>query len=221
VVTGTVVLPKEGNVADFMKENFDLSGLSVRVTKAWSEDVPAVVEKLETAVGLTGEDYAEEYNLSRGRKTVEVVKLYPWYNKEFLFGYPALCLLGPKEGSLDDIKRKRLTDLKRWEGHLSSDDDRAGKLLTICINSKWRRIAEAYLERKLTPRNGCAIYYEVLAIKGETEERFKDGGIDLVVEVVCKGNGAMAAGLKPYEVIFLNRGVVAVASKNYLSQQRR
>lgn len=209
------MLPKEGNVAEFVRENFDLSGLSVRVTKAWSEDIPACVDSLERAVGLTGEDYAKEYNLSRGRETVEVVKLYPWYNKDFLFGYPALCLLGPKEGGFEDIPKKRLRDVvnSSWRWELYADKDKLeSKRLRVCVNSKWRRIAEAYLRNEIEVRRGYSIE-RILAVRGETEERFKDGGIDLVVEVVCKGNGATAAGLKPYDVIFLNRGVVAIAKK--------
>lgn len=209
------MLPKEGNVEDFVKENFDLSGLSARVTKAWSEDIPAVVDSLEAAVGLTGEDYAEDYNLSKGRKAVEIVELYPWYDKDFLFGYPALCLLGPKEGSLEDIPKKRLRDVVNgsWRLELYADENELGsKRLRVCVNSKWRNIAETYLKSTIEVRKDYSID-GILSVKGETEERFKDGGIDLVVEVVCKGNSAIAAGLKPYDVIFLNRGVVAIAKK--------
>ncbi len=172
--------------------------MSVRVTRAWSEDIPAVVESLEGAVGLTGEDYLEDYNLSRGRKAVEAVRLYSWYNSEFLFGYPALCLLGPEKGSVGYAADERLRG--------------AVKRVNVCINAKWRNIAAAYLKNVIEGRKGCVID-RILAVKGETEERFRDGGIDLVVEIVCRGNGAIAGGLKPYDVIFLNRGVVAVAKK--------
>ncbi len=142
------------------------------------EDVTLLVEKLsqkgKKCVGLTGEDLYFEYKLKNPLGGSGVLARVPWKSKEGnLFPRPSLCLLGPQGKKLKDL----------------------GGTLVVAVNSKYEKTAERYL--KMLGTKGYA--FEMLLLKGATEEAAKVGLADLVVDIVLSGRSAQEAGLRVYD----------------------
>jgi phosphoribosyl-ATP pyrophosphohydrolase len=156
-----------------------------KVVKVRGEDVPVFVERLisnkEIAIGLTGEDLFYEYNLANN-SSLELIEKIEWYNPEFIYKKPTLCLLGPKDKSLENILQ----------------DPR------ICINSKYKFISDKYLE--VLEKKGYNS--EKIYTSGATEEFYSSGLSNLVIDIVCTGSSIKKAGLRVYDKIFSSDIVV-------------
>ncbi len=173
-----LVLPKNSGLTSYrlLFEEMPNETITVR-----AEDVPKIVEKLakkgSKSFGVTGEDLFKEYQIESGGGIVKQVGKIPWNGSKTLFGKPTLCLLGPKKRSLASFDK--------------------ADTLTVAINSKYKRISEDYLSKL----ESQGFKFEKLVLNGCTENTYRAGEADLVIEVVVSGESAIIAGLKVYETI--------------------
>ena len=156
-----------------------------RIIISKGEDIPFVVEELsrngKKIIGLTGRDLFEEYNLSRGKTNLKVLKTISWDDKSALFGKPVLCLLGPKGKKLKDLAEN----------------------LKVCINIKYKNLAKRYLAALNGNRNFTSVY-----LSGSTESAYSMGISDLVIDIVYTGSSIRDAALEVYDKIFESDFVV-------------
>ena len=165
-------------------KKYDFYGKIIEVR---GEDVPLVVSEIaktgDEAVGITGEDLFAEFKLKDKDSKLEVIEKINWDDKEFIFRKPTLCLLGPKEKKFEDLSKK----------------------IKICINSKYKNIAEGFCKSYFEEKG---YFLEKIYAKGATEEFFSAGVADLIIDIVCSGKSAEEAGLRVYEKIFASDIVV-------------
>ena len=92
--------------------------------EARGEDIPFIVDQIkENVFGLTGEDLFKEYLLENKNSRIKILEKIEWYDKKAPFKKPTLCLLGPSDKDITSIPKKQ----------------------KICINKKYKNIAEKYL----------------------------------------------------------------------------
>jgi phosphoribosyl-ATP pyrophosphohydrolase len=152
------------------------------------EDIPQFIEISDKRIiGITGEDLFKEYNLKYPKTNLGIIERINW--NKLSFTSPRLCLLGPKEKIIENL----------------------GKELKICINEKYKRIAETFLVKLKSIKK---IKFEKIYFKGSTEEIYKQGMVDLVIDIVFSGESAKRYGLKVYEEIF-NSQIVIIGKKDY------
>ena len=155
------------------------------------EDIPFIVEELskngKKVIGLTGKDLLKEYELSKYNTKLVVLKTIAWLDKNALFGKPVLCLLGPKNKSLEDLP----------------------KSLKVCINSKYKNLAKKYLN--LLESSGYT--FVKIYLSGSTEAAYSNGLSDLVIDIVYTGASMRKANLEVYDKIFESDFVI-VGVKN-------
>ncbi|MDP2925655.1 MAG: phosphoribosyl-ATP diphosphatase [Nanoarchaeota archaeon] len=148
-----------------------------KIIEVRGEDVPEFIEKFlnigANAVGITGEDLFEEYKLRKTKTSLDVIKRLVWYNENFIYKKPTLCLLGDKDKSKESIPRNP----------------------RICINSKYKLLSEKFLKYK-------NIDYTPIYANGSTEKYYTYGIADLVIDIVCTGKSIEESGLKVYDKIF-------------------
>ena len=138
---------------------------------------------------MTGYDLLKEYQLKKYNSKIKILKRIIWKDKKALFGKPVLCLLGPKNKSLEDFPKK----------------------LRICINSKYKNISKKYLN--LLEEKGFS--FKKLYISGSTETVY-NGISDLVIDIVYTGNSMKNANLKIYDKI-MESDFVVIGTKIYES----
>ena len=157
-----------------------------RIVKSRGEDVPFIVDEFskngKNAIGLTGKDLLKEYEMSNYETKLSVLKTIPWCDNNAMFKKPVLCLLGPKNKTLDDMPKK----------------------LKVCINSKYRNIAKKFLNLLEDKGFSFVKFY----LSGSTEAAYSSGLSDLVVDIVYTGNSIRLANLQVYEKIYESDFVV-------------
>jgi ATP phosphoribosyltransferase len=145
------------------------------------EDVPLIVSRLikqsKKVIGITGEDLFKEFLLKERDTKIRILKRIVWKDKSNILGKPALCLLGPKNRSMNDLPKK----------------------LKICVNKKYKELAKKTCTN-LLENKGYQI--EKIYASGATEEFFSNGVVDLVIDIVYSGKSAEKAGLKIYDKLF-------------------
>ncbi len=176
-----IVLPKNSGLKQYREIAIALLNLeNNEKLEVRGEDVPFWVEELlkkgKKAIGITGQDLYKEYCIKNYNTTTKIIKLLDWDDSNALFRKPVLCLLGPKEKSLDTMPRKA----------------------KICISEKYRFIAKKYLNL-LEERGFC---FEKLYVNGSTESTFATGLADLIIDIVYSGRSIESAGLCVYDKIF-------------------
>ena len=187
------VVPNNKSLAGYAADvlNFLGSELKENVIKSRGEDIPFIIEELShdgrSAIGLTGNDLLKEYELSKEKTNLVVLKKFAWFDKNAIFGKPVLCLLGPKNKKLDELPDK----------------------LKVCINSKYRNLAEAYLKK--LEINGCI--FKKIYLAGSTEAAYSSGLSELVIDIVYTGASIRNANLEVYDKIFESDFVV-IGAKN-------
>jgi ATP phosphoribosyltransferase len=158
---------------------------NTRLVKVRGEDVPLFVENLinkgKKVIGITGEDLFNEFKL-KSNSQMGVIEKIIWSDSRFIFEKPTLCILGPKEKKLEDLSKN----------------------LKICINSKYKEIANNFL----TSLEEKGYFIDKIYTSGATEEFYSSGISDLVIDIVCTGSSIEKAGLKVYEKIFSSDIVV-------------
>lgn len=176
-----VVVPKNSGLERCRELAKVISKEKTTIQEIRGEDVPLFVENLvkkgKKAIGITGEDLFMEFILKAKNTNLKMVKREIWNEKEYLFGKPTLCLLGPKEKSLEDM----------------------GKNIRICINAKYKELAKKKCTNILENKR---YRIEKIYASGATEEFYAKGIVDMVIDIVCSGKSVEKAGLYVYEKLF-------------------
>ena len=133
-------------------------------------------------IGLTGRDFLKEYELSRYKNKLIILKTISWDDSKAIFGKPVLCLLGPKGKKLEDLP----------------------KILRVCINSKYKNLAKKYLN--ILEDKGYK--FAKIYLSGSTESAYCNGLSDLVIDIVYTGTSMKNANLEVYDKIFESDFVV-------------
>lgn len=164
---------------------------SAELIEVRGEDVPDYVQRTSDSekkvIGITGEDLFEEYKLRQTNNNLEVLEKIEWFDENFFYNKPTLCLLGPENKTLDQISGR----------------------VNICINSKYRKLSNKTLLSLRNKGYDCQSFY----VNGSTEEYFKSGLANLVIDIVCTGKSMKKYGLKVYETI-LSSDIVILKPKN-------
>ena len=140
--------------------------------------VEQMLQKGKNVIGLTGEDLFREYKLRNVISKVNVIERIPWVDSTAIFNKPTLCLLGPIGKTLKNLDTFNLSP-------------------KVAINSKYKYLSEKYL-KELESKN---FDFERVYLNGCTEEAYKMGLCDFVIDIVYSGKSARQAGLKIYERI--------------------
>ncbi|MEK6949854.1 MAG: hypothetical protein AABX34_06535 [Nanoarchaeota archaeon] len=151
-----------------------------RIIKSRGEDIPLIVEEFFRkgikVIGMTGKDLLKEYKLSNNNTRLSVLKTIPWVDDNALFGKPVLCILGPKGKRIEDLPKN----------------------LSVCINSKYKNLANRYISQlELKDYN-----FERVYLSGSTEAAYSTGLSDLVIDIVYTGASMKDAGLEVYGKIY-------------------
>lgn len=182
-----IVVPKNSGLRKYREIALGVIGAKDnKLLEVRGEDVAFWVEELlksgKSAIGLTGQDLFREYILKNYRTSLGISRIISWEDPNAMFGKPVLCLLGPKEKTLETI----------------------GKKQRICISSKYKTIAKKYLN--LLETKGYS--FEKFYLNGSSEESFSSGLADLVIDIVYTGSSMEKLGLSVYEKIFSSDFVI-------------
>ncbi|HIH37638.1 TPA: ATP phosphoribosyltransferase [Candidatus Woesearchaeota archaeon] len=155
------------------------------------EDVPSWVVQLrkkgKKAIGLTGEDLYREYVIEERETTLQVVRKIRWADGQALFGKPALCLIGPKGMTIDNLPREA----------------------TVCIAAKYPKIAKRYLNLL----EGRGFSFKKIYMNGSVESSYTTGIADILIDIVYTGNSLKKYGLVIIDVILYSDFVI-IGGKN-------
>ena len=150
-----------------------------RLIEARGEDIPFLVKQFlnkgKNAFGLTGEDLFREYCLENKESQLKVIKRIAWDDPSAIYGKPTLCLIGPEGKSLETMPRD----------------------LTVCIASKYKKLAKKYLN--FLERKGFS--FKKIYINGCVETSCSEGIADLIIDIVYTGSSLIKYNLKAYDVI--------------------
>ncbi len=188
-----IVVPNNKSLANYVKIALNELGNppESRIVVCRGEDIPLVVEEMSkngrNAVGLTGRDLLMEYELSRRSNKLAILKTICWNDEKAVFGKPALCILGPEGKNIEDLPRN----------------------LRVCINSKYKNLAEKYLNAL----EGRGYSFSKLLLSGSTESAYGNGLSDLVVDIVYTGASMRNASLKVYDKL-LESDLVVIGVKD-------
>lgn len=159
-----------------------------------AEDVPTFVEEMlkngKKCVGLTGEDLYKEYKLKNVISSVGLIEKIPWTDQTAIFSKPSLCLLGPIGKKLKNL-------------------DTFNSKPKVAINSKYKYLSEKFLKEQ----EQKGFFFEKVYLNGCTEEAYKMGLCDLVIDIVYSGKSAREAGLGVYDRI-MESDIVLVGERN-------
>jgi len=179
-----IVIPKNERLSKF-REVFEKIKSFLNIDKydfleVRGEDVPLfvteIIKKGNKSIGITGEDLFKEFQLEKPDSNLSILRRFSWIDKEAIFEKPALCLLGPKNKTLDNLPKK----------------------LRVCIADKYKKIAKHYLNML----ESKGFVFEKMYVSGATEKTFLYGISDLVIDIVYSGKSAKEAGLEVYDKIF-------------------
>jgi len=177
-----IVVPNNKSLANYLDITLRYLGnpSKERIVVSRGEDTPFITDQLsqngKKAIGLTGRDLFKEYELSNYNTKLIVLKTIAWNDRNALFGKPVLCLLGPKDRKLNEFPKN----------------------LRVCINSKYRNLAEGYLN--LLEDKGYN--FDKLYLSGSTESAYCNGISDLIIDIVYTGSSIKNANLEVYDRIF-------------------
>ncbi len=167
------MLPKNSGLEAYRQELEKLPNERIIVR---AEDVCVFVEEMlkkgKKCVGLTGEDLYNEYKLKNVISSVGVIEKIPWVDQTAIFNKPTLCLLGPIGKKLKNL-------------------DTTNSKPKVAINSKYKYLSEKFLNELGQKGNS----FEKVYLNGCTEEAYKMGLCDLVIDIVYSGKSAREAGL--------------------------
>lgn len=185
-------MPKNKGLKKYNKEGLNyLRSRTIKIVKVRGEDIPFWVEKSlkkgKNVLGFTGEDLFKEWILKNKKSNLKIIKRISWKDKKAKFGKPTICFLGPKDKNLEELPKK----------------------LNICINLKYKLIAEKYLN--FLERKGFV--FKKFYINGSTETSFLEKLSDLVIDIVYTGKSAEKVGLEVYDKLFKSDFVI-IGGKN-------
>lgn len=179
-----ILIPKNPNLKGYREialsyiKNID----PAKIIEVRGEDVPSWIQQFQKkgkkVIGLTGEDLYKEYCLEEREisRDIIVLKRINWDDPKALFKKPTLCLIGPKEKNLETLEKN----------------------LTVCISSKYKKIAKKYLNFLEVREN---FVFKKIYVNGSTERSCSEGIADLVIDIVYTGSSIKKSGLKVYDKI--------------------
>ena len=177
-----IIVPNNTSLKGYIDAGLGLLGASkdANVITSRGEDIPLIVEEFFSkgieVIGMTGKDLLKEYQLLNENTKLCVVKTILWVDKSAMFGKPVLCLLGPKGKTMEKLPKD----------------------LRICINSKYKNLANKFLNQlELKDYN-----FERVYLSGSTEVAYSTGLTDLVIDIVYTGASMKSAGLEVYDKIY-------------------
>ena len=186
------IAPKNTGLKEFKSLADKYNNSKSKIVEVRGEDVPLFVSELvkqgKRAIGITGEDLFREFLLKNKDTPIKMLKRINWYNKEYIFGKPTLCLLGPKNKEFKSLPKR----------------------LKICINSKYKELAKKYCTNYLENKG---YRLEKIYASGSTEELFSNNIVDMIIDVVCTGASAEKAGLEICSKLFPS-DIVVLGGKN-------
>jgi len=177
-----IIIPSNNSLVSYADAALKLlkAPKDTKIIKSRGEDIPLIVEEFFKrgikVVGMTGKDLLKEYKLSNENTKLSVINTIPWVDGNALFGKPVLCLLGPKGKKIEDLP----------------------KSLRVCINSKYKNLANMYLNQ-LEIRDYS---FERVYLTGSTEAAYSTGLTELVIDIVYTGASIRDAGLEVYDKIY-------------------
>ncbi len=184
-----IMVPKNSGLKKYTElalatiKNANASG----IVEARGEDIPFWIDQLtqkgKNVVGLTGEDLYVEYCLGEKETRTKVIRKIEWDDPCALFRKPTLCLIGRKDGGIEKIQGKA----------------------TVCIASKYKRIADRYLSENFEKR-GLSI--EKIYMNGSVESGCAEGIADFAIDIVYTGSSIDRLGLKICEKIMQSDFVI-------------
>lgn len=181
----TFIIPKNSGLQKCRRIARSYSSIA-ELIEVRGEDVPEFVYRAgnleKRVIGITGEDLFEEYRLRNRLNGLEVVEKIEWYDEDFIYKKPALCLLGPESINLDLLPRE----------------------ITICINSKYRELSKKAILFLGNRGFNCRELYG----NGAIEEYSRLGLADLIIDIVCSGKTMKKYNLKEYYKFFYSNIVV-------------
>tara|TARA_Y100000310_G_C20645014_1_gene796046 strand:+ start:1367 stop:1948 length:582 start_codon:yes stop_codon:yes gene_type:complete len=174
-----IVVPKNTGLKKYREIGLSFISDTSNLLEVRGEDVPFWVKQLKEkgkkAIGLTGRDLYKEYCLENRETSLKVLKTIPWKDSSAMFNKPTLCLLGP----------------------INKDIKTINKTLTVCIASKYQKIAKKYLN--FLERQGFS--FKKMYANGSIEATYEQGLSDLVIDIVYTGSTMTKNGLKVYDKI--------------------
>ena len=177
-----IIVPSNNSLIGYANQALKLldAHKDSRIIKSRGEDIPLIVEEFFKrgikVMGMTGKDLLKEYKLSNEDSRLSVINTIPWIDNNALFGKPVLCLLGPKGKKIEDLPKN----------------------LKVCINSKYKNLANRYLSQlEIKDYN-----FERVYLTGSTEAAYSTGLTDLVIDIVYTGASIRDAGLEVYDKIY-------------------
>ena len=186
------ITPKNTGLKEFKSLANKYNNSKGKIVEIRGEDIPLFVSELikqgKKAIGITGEDLFKEFLLKNGDINIKILRRINWYNEEYLFGKPTLCLLGPKNKKFRSLPKR----------------------LKICINSKYKELAKKYCMNYLENKG---YRLEKIYASGSTEELFSSNIADMIIDVVCTGASAQKAGLEICDKLFPS-DIVILGGKN-------
>ena len=177
-----IIVPSNNSLIGYANQALKLleAPKDSKIIKSRGEDIPLIVEEFFKrgikVMGMTGKDLLKEYKLSNEDSRLSVINTIPWIDNNALFGKPVLCLLGPKGKKIEDLPKN----------------------LKVCINSKYKNLANRYLSQlEIKDYN-----FERVYLTGSTEAAYSTGLTDLVIDIVYTGASIRDAGLEVYDKIY-------------------
>ncbi|MBS3152901.1 hypothetical protein J4230_05855 [Candidatus Woesearchaeota archaeon] len=161
------------------------------------EDVPFWIQQFQDqgkkAIGFTGEDLYTEFNLETDYK-LEILKRIEWDDEMALFGKPALCLIGSKNYTLQDLPKN----------------------LIVCLPYKYKNVANKYL--KSLEDQGFT--FKKIYVNGCVEMSCSEGIADLIIDIVYTGNSLFRYGLQVYDKIMYSDFLILGTKESLINQDK-
>ncbi len=176
-----------------------------KILEVRGEDIPLWMKKLkekgQTVIGLTGEDLYKEFCLSEKETDFKILKRIIWEDKNALYNKPALCLIGSNNKNINSMSKKS----------------------TICISSKYKNIANNYLN--ILEKKGFV--FDKIYFNGCIELSCCKGISDVIIDIVYTGNSLKKYGLKVYEkimesdfLIISSKALQLESKESYINQSK-
>ncbi len=177
----TVLVPKNRGLAEQVQRALAHLG-EERLTRdaVRGEDVAYIASEIARSgrgvLAFSGDDLVDEW-LAAGNSLDPRIRRdrIMWSDPAAVYGAPALCLIGSKDGPLND--RATIT--------------------RIAVCTRYLNLARRFLNQW----SGATLPYELVPVTGAVETILLKGVADLMIDVVVTGRTIAAAGLQVRRVI--------------------
>lgn len=193
-----LLVAKNGRVKRYIDSTLSLQGFDVQEMRA--EDIPSLVDQeMWTYFGLTTTEYLAEYQLTNPHQNELSYWKIPWQDDQCLYKQPMICIIG-KTG-LTEEEINRLNPIK------------------VAIERNIKNLSISLMLLYLRREGVTAENIAVRQLSGELEALVMEGGTDICLEIVGRGDTVKKYGLEIYRDVF-PIDLVVVANKKYIKQLR-